>query len=88
MILTPSGVGILTPRKFFAFWRTHGGPAIFGYPSTPLLIDHDDADRPLAVQYFECVRLEYHPWLEGTVYEVQISRLGIEVFQSKYGGKI
>lgn len=88
MILTPSGVGILTPRKFFAFWRTHGGPAIFGYPSTPLLIDHDDADRPLAVQYFECVRLEYHPWLEGTVYEVQISRLGIEVFQSKYGGKV
>jgi hypothetical protein len=87
VILTDKGTGMPTPRKFFTFWEENGGPDIFGYPITPLLIDSDSEGHRLAVQYFECGRLEYHPQLAGTVYEVQISRLGTEVFRSKYGLK-
>lgn len=47
--------------RFFAYWLAHGGLAINGYPIG------DELDQQLAdgqtytVQYFERVRLEYHP---------------------------
>jgi putative inorganic carbon (HCO3(-)) transporter len=84
VIFTIKGTGMPTPRKFFAFWESNGGPNIFGYPITPLLIETRNGGKPLAVQYFEKARLEYHHELVGTVYEVQVSKLGVEVFENKY----
>jgi hypothetical protein len=85
VIFTTRGTGMPTPLKFFQFWESNGGPDIFGYPITPLLADSTYAGRPLAVQYFEKARLEYHPEFSGTVYEVQVSKLGAEVFAMRYG---
>jgi len=87
VVISAGGTRITTPSKFFAFWEENGGPDIFGYPITPLLTDTDTMGHRLAVQYFERARLEYHPQLAGTVYEVQISRLGMEVFRTRYGTK-
>jgi putative inorganic carbon (hco3(-)) transporter len=87
VIFTTKGTGMPTPRKFFAFWESNGGPDLFGYPITPLLMDTGNEGKSLAVQYFEKARLEYHPEFAGTVYEVQVSKLGVEVFDKKYGHK-
>lgn len=85
VVFTLNSRGISTPRKFFNFWESNGGPSIFGYPITPVLIDTDATGRQIAVQYFEKARLEYHHQLAGTVYEVQVSRLGALVFARRYG---
>ncbi|MEO8288306.1 MAG: O-antigen ligase family protein [Chloroflexota bacterium] len=85
VIFNSRGTGMPTPRKFFAFWEINGGPAIFGYPITPLLVDTDSEGRELAVQYFEKARLEYRSELNGTIFETQVAKLGTEVFTAKYG---
>jgi hypothetical protein len=56
------------------FWQTHGGMPIFGYP-----ISEELTERDVWVQYFERVRLEYHPDRPGA--EVQISALGRDYAQ-------
>ncbi len=85
VIFTTKGTGMPTPHKFFAFWESNGGPNLFGYPITPLLIDTRTGGKALAVQYFEKACFEYHPEHAGTVYEVQISKLGVELFDNRYG---
>ncbi|MFL5735109.1 MAG: hypothetical protein ACJ78Q_18290 [Chloroflexia bacterium] len=62
------------PEKFATFWQNNGGLSIFGNPITPVLID-TTSGQPLAVQYFERARFEYHPEATGGN-DVQLSRLG------------
>ncbi|HET7035088.1 MAG TPA: polysaccharide deacetylase family protein [Thermomicrobiaceae bacterium] len=43
---------------FRAFWESHGGLAIYGYPISE---EYREAATGLTVQYFERQRLEWHP---------------------------
>ncbi len=69
---TPTG-HLIAPT-FRTFWLTRGGLLAFGYPIAPAFTD----DRGRIVQYFERVRLEYHPELAGTEYEILLGFLGEE----------
>ncbi len=59
---------------FLSFWRTHGGPLIFGYPLGEEIIENGRV-----VQYFERARLEYHPEHLDEDSQVQLSLLGREL---------
>jgi hypothetical protein len=76
--------GISTPQKFNAFWQANGGALILGFPITPVLYAHMPDGSKLAVQYFERARFEYHP---GEANEVQLTDLGRQIYQSRYGGR-
>lgn len=56
---------------FRAYWERYGDLRIFGYP-----ISEELSEDGRAVQYFERARFEWHPEERGTLYEVQVSRLG------------
>ncbi len=43
---------------FRAYWESHGGLSIFGYPISE---EYQDTATGLTVQYFERQRFEYHP---------------------------
>lgn len=60
--------------RFLDFWRTHGQNVIFGYPLTEEIVENGRV-----VQYFERARLEHHPELVGTEWEVQSGLLGQEL---------
>ena len=55
---------------FRAYFQTHGGSNSFGYPITQEFLRHG-----LVVQYFEKVRMEYHPENPAR-YRVQLGLLG------------
>ncbi len=60
---------------FLEFFRTRGGSRILGYPLTEVFYD---ARRGLWVQYFENVRMEWHPY-NPDPYKVQLGLLGEEL---------
>jgi len=69
-----------------AFMRSYdqnGGLAVFGYPIS------EEFDEVLAdggtyrVQYFERARMELHPELGGTPYEVQLGLLGTAMYRNE-----
>ncbi|NTW02115.1 MAG: hypothetical protein HGA19_12655, partial [Oscillochloris sp.] len=77
-----SATGHSISGEFRAFWESRGGLARFGYPITEELIEPEPGTgRPHTVQYFERVRLEYFPELQGTPYAVQLARLGETALQ-------
>src|SRR6476620_11140747 len=47
--------------RFFDYWQTNGGLARNGYPLTPERREILEDGKEYTVQYFERVRLEYHP---------------------------
>lgn len=62
---------------FKTVWESRGGLAQFGLPLTePFAETSIDDGRTYTVQYFERVRLEYHPEKAGTEYEVLLGFLG------------
>jgi len=60
---------------FLEFFRTHGGSRILGYPLTEVFYD---PRLGLWVQYFENVRMEWHP-NNPDPYKVQLGLLGEEL---------
>lgn len=46
---------------FLAYWQTHGGLAVNGYPLSGEFAQTLEDGQTYTVQYFERVRLEYHP---------------------------
>jgi hypothetical protein len=64
-------------RPFRNFWRTRGGLALFGLP-----IGEPVQENGLLVQYFERERMELHPDLVGTRYEVQLGHLGVAALEA------
>ena len=71
---------------FLAYWLGHGGLERFGYPiSEPfdelLSGDPQYGTHPYTVQYFERRRMEQHPELRGTPYEVLLGLLGRDIYQ-------
>ena len=73
-----------TPEKFNAFWQASGGAPVFGFPITPVLYAPAADGSQQAVQYFERARFEFHP---GEASEVQLTDLGRQVYQARYGGR-
>jgi hypothetical protein len=68
--------------KFRLYWDQNGGLARFGYPignETLMQIE----GRWLWVQYFERRRMEYHPELAGTRYEILLGLLGSIVYNTQ-----
>ncbi len=47
--------------RFLAYWQASGGLAANGFPLTDPLAEELEDGRTYTVQYFERVRLEYHP---------------------------
>ena len=47
--------------RFLAYWNAHGGLAINGYPLTEERTEQLENGNRYLVQWFERVRLEYHP---------------------------
>src|SRR6185436_3338407 len=60
---------------FLGYWKTQGGLERFGYPITERLTEQIEG-QTYAVQYFERRRMEYHPELAGTRYEILLGLLG------------
>lgn len=62
-------------QPFRGYWQSRGGIAIFGLPISPVR-----SENGIMVQYFERARLELHPELRGTPYEVQLGLLGVNAY--------
>ena len=77
----------LVPEKFYDFWKRNGAADFLGYPVSLVLAYTGPEGEPLYVQYFENARLEYHPEDAGAGSDVQLGRLGAEVYALKHGGK-
>lgn len=61
---------------FLAFWSMHNGRQVLGLP-----LSEEFTEGGLTVQYFEKGRLEYHPELAGTGWEIQMTDLGRRMAQ-------
>jgi hypothetical protein len=72
----PTGHTIAKP--FRNFWRGRGGLALFGQP-----IGEPVMENGLLVQYFERERMELHPELAGTRYEVLLGHLGVAALEAR-----
>lgn len=66
-----SATGYDIGAVFQGFYNSSGGVSVFGYPITGLI-----QESGYTVQYFERQRMEYHPELAGTPYEVMLGLLG------------
>jgi hypothetical protein len=60
--------------RFLAFWRSHHGATLLGAPIAEPTYEAngDGSGRVYLVQWFENGRLEYHPELAGTRYEIAV----------------
>lgn len=61
MFRLPDNTAYFVGERFLAYWRTHGGLALNGYPISNEFDQQLEDDQTYTVQYFERVRLEYHP---------------------------
>src|SRR5947199_90787 len=69
---------------FLAYWDTHGGLFVHGYPLTEPFPEQSPTDgRIYTVQYFERSRFELHPENAGTPYEVLLGLLGTQLAQKQ-----
>ena len=57
-------------------WNGNGGLAVFGYPIQDAACRPDQRGRVLFSQYTQRARLEYHPELAGSSYEISYGLLG------------
>lgn len=68
---------------FLRFYDGNGGLDAFGYPISEEFDEVLPDGRAYRVQYFERVRMEYHPELGGTPYEVQLGLLGTALYRNE-----
>ncbi|HUS14103.1 MAG TPA: hypothetical protein VM536_03700 [Chloroflexia bacterium] len=70
--------GYSVTGPFRAYWDTLGknAVAVLGYPISGLTVERLDDGHDYTVQYFERVRLEWHPENRGTEFEVLYGLLG------------
>ncbi len=59
--------------RFAAYWESHGGLSIFGYP-----ISEEFTEKGVLTQWFERARFEYHPENQSP-YDVLLGLLGREI---------
>jgi hypothetical protein len=68
-------------EPFLRYWKTQGGLEQFGYPISEPLTEQGEG-RGYAVQYFERRRMEYHPELIGTRYQILLGLLGANLAET------
>ena len=68
--------GKCTESRFHAYWEAHGGLSINGYPISDPFMETLENGRPYLVQYFERVRMEYHPEVADPQYQIQLGQFG------------
>jgi hypothetical protein len=61
---------------FRDYWQANGGLAQFGFPLTEERRERLEDNNEYTVQYFERVRLEYHPENASTPYAVLLGQFG------------
>lgn len=65
---------------FRDYWSANGGLMSFGFPISEQFQEVSKTDgQTHTVQYFERVRIEWHPENKGTVYEYLLGHLGREI---------
>lgn len=69
--------------RFLAFWEQNGAIATFGLPISEAFDEVLSDGVAYRVQYFERARMEYHPELAGSSYEVQLGRLGAALLSNE-----
>jgi hypothetical protein len=70
--------------KFKAYWDTHGGLFVHGFPITePVQEKSPTDDKVYLVQYFERSRFELHPENAGSPHEVLLGLLGRQLSEKK-----
>ena len=69
---------------FLDYWQANGGLARNGYPLTDERREVLEDGKEYTVQYFERVRLEYHPENEGTPYAVLLGQFGRRILSAAY----
>jgi len=75
-----SEVGHIVSGAFKAYWDTHGGLPIYGFPLSEPFDEKSATDGPTySVQYFERNRFEYH----ADTKEVVLGLLGAEVLRRR-----
>ncbi len=80
----PPETGKCVRGPFLAYWQAHGGLAINGYPLSDERIEILDDGKPYIVQYFERVRMEYHPENKSP-HDVLLGQFGRIVYVSRTG---
>jgi lipoprotein-anchoring transpeptidase ErfK/SrfK len=75
---SPTSHHVSNRSGFLDFWRANGQVRTFGYPITEEIVENGRV-----VQYFERARFEYHPELAGTPWQVQLGRVGAELFEMR-----
>ena len=68
-------------NAFLAFFNSHGGVGVLGYPISEEMPDQLADGAIHTVQYFQRARLEYHPELAGKPGEVSLGLLGDETLK-------
>jgi hypothetical protein len=63
---------------FLAYWQAHGGLALNGFPISPAFTATLEDGKPYLVQYFERVRLEYHPE-NAPSYDILLGQFGRQI---------
>ncbi|HET8628926.1 MAG TPA: DUF4232 domain-containing protein [Thermomicrobiales bacterium] len=64
--------------RFLAYWQAHGGLATNGYPLSGEFQQRLEDGKPYTVQYFERVRMEYHPENQPP-YDVELGQFGRDI---------
>jgi len=71
---------------FQAYWEKYGGLAVYGYPISEEFQEvNPDTGKTYTVQYFERGRFEWHPGEWPERFDVELGRLGSQVFAMTYG---
>lgn len=65
--------------RFRDYWETHGGLAVNGYPLTDERMETVENGKMYLVQWFERVRMEYHPENTDLQYQVLLGMFGRQI---------
>lgn len=65
--------------RFLDYWNAHGGLAINGYPLTAARMETLEDGKQYLVQWFERVRMEYHPENADPQYQVLLGQFGRKI---------
>lgn len=77
-----TGYDLCVPLR--SFWERSGGLAVFGLPLVNARNELSNTDgKSYLTQWFERERLEYHPELRGSAYEVLLGLLGSEELRTR-----
>ncbi len=69
---------------FLAYWQSHGGLAVFGYPISEEFQEANTTNgKTYTVQYFQRNRFELHPEFAGTPNEVLLGLLGVDTVRAR-----